>query len=427
MSQAVIQVDSLSKRYRLGQTQTLRQRLASIVLPGDSGGRSSGPPREFWALRDVSFEVDPGRVLGVIGHNGAGKSTLLKLLSRITDPTAGSAIIHGRVASLLEVGTGFHPELTGRENIFLNGAILGLKRSEIKKHFDRIVDFAEVDRFLDTPVKRYSSGMYVRLAFAIAAHLEPEVLIVDEVLAVGDAAFQRKCLGKMGDVAQSGRTVIFVSHNMAAVRNLCHEAILLDGGKVSHAGDTAEVIDAYLGQLFASTSGNGEMHWEDNCEAPGSEEVRLLAVRALDPAGQQRGVFDLSEDVRIEMAYRVLRPVEDMRWVIKVMCDDGTIALATTDHTQREPHAEPGIYRSVCTIPRHLLNVGRYTLRINAGSPGVKEYVPGASYLRFETTRSTDHGSHYTEQWPGAVAPSLKWEQHSGIAPDRATTPAQAA
>ncbi len=427
MSDAVIQVDQLSKCYRLGQTQTLRQRLAAMIVPARQNNSPNAPQQDFWALRDVSFQVEPGKVLGVIGHNGAGKSTLLKLLSRITDPTSGSATIHGRVASLLEVGTGFHPELTGRENIYLNGAILGLKRSEIKHHFDQIVDFAEVGRFLDTPVKRYSSGMYVRLAFAIAAHLEPEVLIVDEVLAVGDAAFQRKCLGKMGDVAQSGRTVIFVSHNMAAVRNLCHEAILLDSGQVSHAGDTGDVIDAYLNQLFQSTSSNGEMSWPDDGQAPGSEEARLLRVRALGPDGQRRGVFDLSEPVRIELTYRMLQPVDDMRWVIKVMCDDGTIALATTDHTQREPHTEPGVCRSICTIPQHLLNVGRYTLRINAGCPGVKEYVPGGSYLRFETTRSTDHGSNYTEQWPGAVAPRLHWEQLSGAAPEESNTTAEAA
>ncbi len=410
MSQAVIQVEQLSKRYRLGQTQTLRQRLMSMVVPSCRDAKVHNQSQDFWALRDVSFRVEPGKVLGVVGHNGAGKSTLLKLLSRITDPTSGTATIHGRVASLLEVGTGFHPELTGRENIFLNGAILGLKRSEIKKHFDRIVDFAEVDRFLDTPVKRYSSGMYVRLAFAIAAHLEPEVLIVDEVLAVGDAAFQRKCLGKMSDVAQSGRTVIFVSHNMAAVRNLCHEAILLDSGRVAHAGDTPEVIDAYLNQLFASTASNGEVNWEDNSGAPGSEEVRLLSVRVTDPAGQRRGVFDLSEPVQVELTYRVRKPVDDMRWVIKVMCDDGTIALATTDHTQRAARTEPGVFRSICTIPERLLNVGRYTLRINAGCPGLKILVPSKPYLRFQTTRTTDHGSHYTEQWPGAVAPLLDWK-----------------
>ena len=409
MSETAIKVEGLSKRYLLGQTRSLRMRLAGML--GRNNETQTQEPNEFWALRDVSFLVRSGRVLGVVGHNGAGKSTLLKLLSRITDPTTGSASIRGRVASLLEVGTGFHPELTGRENIFLNGAILGLKRAEIKHHFDRIVDFAEVGRFLDTPVKRYSSGMYVRLAFAIAAHLEPEVLIVDEVLAVGDAAFQRKCLGKMGDVAQSGRTVVFVSHNMAAVRNLCHEAILLNKGRVECRGETPKVIDAYLNHLFTSTTDDGEIGWSE-ADAPGGKEVRLLKVRAIGPADQTRGVFDLSEDIRIELTYKVNQPVPDMRWVMKVMCDDGSIALATTDHTQRDPHTRPGLYQSTCTIPSHLLNVGRYSLRINAGNPGVKEYVPGQAYLRLQTTRSTDHGSHYTEQWPGAVAPMLPWHQN---------------
>lgn len=410
MNNPAIQVEGLSKLYRLGQTRTLRQRLAGMIGRGRSAADQPAGEQTFWALRDVSFSLEAGRVLGVIGHNGAGKSTLLKLLSRITDPTEGSASIRGRVASLLEVGTGFHPELTGRENIFLNGAILGLKQYEIKKHFDRIVDFAEVDRFLDTPVKRYSSGMYVRLAFAIAAHLEPEVLIVDEVLAVGDASFQRKCLGKMGDVAQSGRTVVFVSHNMAAVRNLCHEAILLDGGCVAKRGDTAEVIDGYLNRLFAETSDDGIVAWDES-SAPGCEDIRLMQVRAIDGNNEHHGVFDLSEPIRIELTYRVFNEIEDMRWVVKAACDDGSIALATTDHTQRPPRTTPGVYRSICTIPAQLLNVGRYTLRINAGSPGVKELVPGGSYIRFQTTRTTDHGSHYTEQWPGAVAPVLHWDQ----------------
>jgi homopolymeric O-antigen transport system ATP-binding protein len=408
MTEPVIQVEGLSKMYRLGQTLTLRQRLAGMLGRGGGEKAAVAEANTFWALRDVSFNLESGRVLGVIGHNGAGKSTLLKLLSRITDPTSGTASIRGRVASLLEVGTGFHPELTGRENIFLNGAILGLKQHEIKKHFDRIVDFAEVDRFLDTPVKRYSSGMYVRLAFAIAAHLEPEVLIVDEVLAVGDAAFQRKCLGKMGDVAQSGRTVVFVSHNMAAVRNLCHEAILLDGGRVAQRGDTAEVIDAYLNRLFAGTTDDGIIHW-DGADAPGGDEVKLLQVRAADPNGEHRGVFELSEPVRVELTYRVLKPIEDMRWVVKLMCDDGAIALATTDHTQRESHTAPGLYKSTCTIPAHLLNVGRYTLRINAGCPGVKVLVPPGSFLRFQTTQTASRGSDYVERWPGAVAPPLAW------------------
>jgi lipopolysaccharide transport system ATP-binding protein len=408
MSYPAIQVEGLGKHYRLGQTRTLRQRLAGMIGRGGVANNQQAGEQSFWALRDVSFSLEAGRVLGVIGHNGAGKSTLLKLLSRITDPTEGKASIRGRVASLLEVGTGFHPELTGRENIFLNGAILGLKQHEIKKHFDRIVDFAEVGRFLDTPVKRYSSGMYVRLAFAIAAHLEPEVLIVDEVLAVGDASFQRKCLGKMGDVAQSGRTVVFVSHNMAAVRNLCHEAILLDGGRVAKRGDTGEVIDGYLNRLFADTSDDGIVAWEES-EAPGGDEVRLLKLRVADENSAHHGVFDVNDPVNIELTYRVAKPVEDMRWVIKVVCDDGSIAMATTDHNQRGPHTAPGVYQSICTIPAGLLNVGRYSLQINAGCPGVKVLVQPGSFLRFQTTRTHNLGSAYVEHWPGAVAPALNW------------------
>ena len=310
---------------------------------------------------------------------------------------------------MLEVGTGFHPELTGRENIYLNGAILGLKQYEIKHHFDRIVDFAEVDRFLDTPVKRYSSGMYVRLAFAIAAHLEPEVLIVDEVLAVGDASFQRKCLGKMGDVARGGRTVVFVSHNMAAVRNLCHEAILLNGGRVERHGNTDEVIDAYLNRMFAGSADDGEVNWEVS-DAPGGEEVRLMRVRVIDEEGTSRGVFDLSENIRVEMTYRVYKPLEDMRWVFQLICDDGAVAFTTTDHTCRPGETEPGMYTSTCTIPSNLLNAGRYSLLVNAGVPGSKFLVDPLTCLRIQTTQTHTGATTHGVQLPGVVAPLLRWE-----------------
>jgi lipopolysaccharide transport system ATP-binding protein len=262
MSELSIRAESLSKRYRIGLAQGRHDTLRDTLAAGLSRlRRPSGEARraaEIWALRDVSFEVRQGEVVGVIGRNGAGKSTLLKILSRITEPTAGRAHIHGRVGSLLEVGTGFHPELTGRENIFLNGAILGMRRHEIERKFDEIVDFAEIERFLDTPVKRYSSGMYVRLAFAVAAHLEPEILLVDEVLAVGDAAFQKKCLGKMGDVAREGRTVLFVSHNMAAVKNLCPRGLWFEEGQVL-IDDTAE---ACIGAYTARTEGLRNSTWE---------------------------------------------------------------------------------------------------------------------------------------------------------------------
>ncbi|MBV9547680.1 MAG: ATP-binding cassette domain-containing protein, partial [Chloroflexi bacterium] len=271
MSAYAIRAERLGKRYRIGQRETyrsLRDSLSdALVAPFRRlGGSGAAESNTIWALRNVSLEIAPGEVLGIIGHNGAGKSTLLKILSRITEPTEGRAQVHGRVGSLLEVGTGFHPELTGRENIFLNGAILGMRRSEITRRFDEIVAFAEVERFIDTPVKRYSSGMYLRLAFAVAAHLEPEILLVDEVLAVGDAAFQKKCLGRMGEVAREGRTVLFVSHNLPSVEKLCQRVIVVDGGRVVQEGDPGACISAYLGARAEPRAG-----------------VDLSAVPRLDP------------------------------------------------------------------------------------------------------------------------------------------------
>src|SRR5256885_6409026 len=276
----IIQVEGLGKRYSLRHNRperytTLRDVIADkakrLFRPNGGGSKLQTPGSErpskedFWALRNVSFEVRQGEVVGIIGRNGAGKSTLLKILSRITEPTEGKVTLRGRVASLLEVGTGFHPELTGRENIYLNGAILGMSRAEIRKKFDEIVAFAETEKFLDTPVKRYSSGMYVRLAFAVAAHLEPEILVIDEVLAVGDAEFQKKCLGKMESVARTGRTVIFVSHNMVAVQNLCSRALWLSSGKLLGIGTTADVIRSYLQSDVRNAS---ERVWDDQSRAP---------------------------------------------------------------------------------------------------------------------------------------------------------------
>jgi lipopolysaccharide transport system ATP-binding protein len=279
MHDRAITVEGLSKRYRLGGRRrtyrTLRDSLAGLVS-GRRARRGQELAGTFWALRDVSFELGQGRVLGLIGHNGAGKSTLLKVLARITEPTAGRAVLQGRVGSLLEVGTGFHGELSGRENVYLNGAILGMKRSEIAQQFDRIVSFAEVEAFVDTPVKHYSSGMYLRLAFAVAAHLEPEILLVDEVLAVGDAAFQKRCLGRIGEVAQEGRTVIFVSHNLSAVERLCDSAVVLDHGRLAFHGPTADAIERYL----QAGSGADGMLGEAS-RRPGRGRVRLTRVRAL--------------------------------------------------------------------------------------------------------------------------------------------------
>jgi homopolymeric O-antigen transport system ATP-binding protein len=316
MTDKTIQVENLSKRYRLGQTQTLRMRLAQAVNRIKRGGaeQDGTNPDEFWALRDVSLDVRPGEVLGLIGRNGAGKSTLLKILSRITDPTHGQVTIHGRVGSLLEVGTGFHPELTGRENIFLNGAILGMKRAEISKQFDQIVDFAEVGRFLDTPVKRYSSGMYVRLAFAVAAHLEPEVLLIDEVLAVGDAAFQRKCLGKMGDVAKRGRTVVFVSHNMAAVSTLCDRSVLLEDGQVSFIGDTEQAVQRYL----QHSNEQSPVALADRQDRAGSGAVRLTGITIQSTDNPEQAYIQSGDSLRVTIRYESNRPVKRPRFLVGI-------------------------------------------------------------------------------------------------------------
>jgi lipopolysaccharide transport system ATP-binding protein len=302
MADAVIQVEELGKRYRLGGTPGGYQTLRDVIALSFSraGGRTRPESSEtIWAVRHVTFDVERGQVLGIIGRNGAGKSTLLKLLSRVTEPTEGEARIHGRVGSLLEVGTGFHPELTGRENVYLNGAILGMKRVEIDRKFDEIVQFAEVERFVETPVKRYSSGMYLRLAFAVAAHLEPEILIVDEVLAVGDAEFQRKCLGKMTSVAQEGRTVLFVSHNMSAILRLTERCLVLDAGRIVMQGPTPEAVDHYM------TSGevtSGERRWTTEAA---TTEFRPIALRVLDRRGRIVEQVTSPEPFTVEFEYEL--------------------------------------------------------------------------------------------------------------------------
>ncbi len=325
MSDAIITVENLSKRYRLGVigATTLRESVERgwHRLRGrdwrehmdEVGGRSQVEdaarerPDELWALKDVSFEVKRGEILGLIGKNGAGKSTLLKILTRITEPTEGKAILRGHVASLLEVGTGFHPELTGRENVFLNGAILGMNRREISTKFDDIVEFAEVAQFIDTPVKRYSSGMYVRLAFAVAAHLDPEILLVDEVLAVGDAGFQRRCLGKMEDVAKSGRTVLFVSHNMAAVMSLCHSAHLLDHGQIVASGQAGDVVDAYM----ARTGGAGSaVKLSERKDRAGTGIIRMVDIQVANGLG--RGSIRPHDRLQFDIGYEAERPLSNV-------------------------------------------------------------------------------------------------------------------
>lgn len=409
MTTPAIQVESLSKQYRLGQTRTLRQRLTGAF--GLAPRRETADtPASFWALRDVSFSLEPGRVLGVIGHNGAGKSTLLKVLSRITDPTEGRAVIRGRVASLLEVGTGFHPELTGRENIYLNGAILGMKRSEINRKFDQIVQFAEVDRFLDTPVKRYSSGMYVRLAFAIAAHLEPEVLIIDEVLAVGDASFQRRCLGKMGEVASHGRTVVFVSHNMSAVNRICGETIWMDGGHARMIGPTADVVRAYLG---SDTLKSGCATFEHRSRKQG----QLVSVKVMGAKLRPSGSLLAQEAIRVRVRYRLAETCRRYRVGVVIAMPDGTVVYhtASSDADGRLWDSGAGEYTADLQIPAGLLNEGRYILGCFMGQPSARDQKAletgfadkHENALEFQVVG--DGRGLGGERWPGVIGLPLPW------------------
>jgi lipopolysaccharide transport system ATP-binding protein len=328
MDDIAIRVTGLGKRYRIGAIQdserTFAETLRSIVLKPirsfrsiASGGSGASSETFVWALKDISFEVKRGEAIGVIGHNGAGKSTLLKILTRITNPTDGRAEIRGRVGSLLEVGTGFNGELTGRENIFMSGAILGMRKREIDAKFDEIVDFSGVEKFIDTPVKRYSSGMYLRLAFAVAAHLEPEVLLVDEVLAVGDAEFQKKCLGKMGDVTSSGRTILFVSHNMSAVQRLCPRSILLEKGCLTEIGDTPRIIDHYLSSNRSIVDVSDLESIERAADWQGMR-ARIISARVLDAQGQSRSTLARGEPFSIEVSCRVMQPIENVGFLVGI-------------------------------------------------------------------------------------------------------------
>lgn len=379
---------------------------ASSVLPAPC----ASPSDVIWALKNVSFEVKQGEVLGLIGRNGAGKSTLLKLLSRITEPTSGRAQIYGRVASLLEVGTGFHPDLTGRENIYLNGTILGMKKREVDGKFSEIVAFSEVEKFIDTPVKRYSSGMRVRLGFAVAAHLEPEILIVDEVLAVGDVQFQLKCLGKMNDIATGGRTVLFVSHNMVAIANLCSRCVLLSQGQIQHDGPSDVVIDHYI---QAGRELQGEIVWNNRLEAPGNTKVRLHAVRIVCE-GQTTGDISIDKECRILMDYWNLAPGLPISASIHLLDKSGCPVLATANmHSTNLLRDEwfgkpfpPGLYRSVCTVPANLLNEGTYSVRAAlCSNVGTIELLTEAVV----SFRVHDRRREFAGHWIGVVRPKLAW------------------
>jgi len=409
-----IRIERLGKRYLLGGRErylALRDVFARAVRRW-----RADPARVLWALRDVSLEIEAGDAVGIIGRNGAGKSTLLKILSRVTRPTEGQAELAGRVGSLLEVGTGFHPELTGRENIFLNGAILGMKRAEIVRRFDEIVAFAEVERFLDTAVKHYSSGMYVRLAFAVAAHLEPEILLVDEVLAVGDAAFQKKCLGKMGEVARQGRTVIFVSHGMDAVRRLCRRVVWLDGGRVKQVGEAREVVGAYLleGVKEGSTA-------TFDPPRPLGDPLVLHEVTLTDAGGNPCRRFERTQPIRVSIAWESKVPLTKPRIGFVLTTADGTEVLTGFDASSwKLERLPPGRRISTTTIPGGLLNEGEYVLEVGGDAPRALDFALSRTgpILRFEVEDDMTVPAKYYGQegfrdrrWPGVLLLDLNWTQ----------------
>jgi lipopolysaccharide transport system ATP-binding protein len=412
----IIRATNVAKQYQIGSAQnsfvTLRDTLAEAVRSPFSLLRSPQTHATIMALRNVSFEVTAGEVLGIIGRNGAGKSTLLKVLARITEPTSGRIDLYGRVVSLLEVGTGFHPELTGRENTYLNGAILGMSRTEIRRKFDEIVAFSEIEEFIDTPVKHYSSGMYLRLAFAVAAHLDPEILLVDEVLAVGDARFQRKCLDKMEDVREAGRTVIFVSHNMPAITRLCPRTIIVENGTVMFDGPSHQAVGIYLGQ---GSRTNAVREWEDLATAPGNEILRLRAIRVRSEDGRICESIDIRASVGVEMEFEVLQAGHVLVPNYHFFNQEGICVFIATEHDAKW-HRRPrplGRYISTAWIPGNLLSEGALIIgaAISTMDP-VRVHFFERDIVAFHVIDSLDGNSargDYAGPVPGIVRPLLNW------------------
>ena len=412
-----IAADGLGKRYRIGlaamRPTNLREAVKSLAFsPFRYLGTRLRPITEaetVWALKDVSFVAEPGEVIGIIGRNGAGKSTLLKILSRITDPTEGQAVIHGHVNSLLEVGTGFHRELTGRENIYLSAAMHGMKKREIDCNLDEIIEFSGIEKFINTPVKRYSSGMYTRLAFAVAAHLDPDILIVDEVLAVGDAAFQKRCLKKMSTVSGEGRTVLFVSHNMQAINTLCARCILLDKGRIVASGNTREVVEDYLESRVGHTP---ERSWGMR-DAPGGEVARLRAVRILNSDGAVAYEQDMARPIDIQMDFWVFEPGARINVAFRVYNQQNMCLFAVGNHHDPEwgsRECEPGLYRCSCRIPGNYLNEGQHQVWAFVMKDKTNDAVRAEEVVSFHVQDFGMTRGGYTGDWIGLIRPLLPWK-----------------
>lgn len=424
MEDIAIRVDQLGKRYRIGAKEWgafgHRPMLHERVVEGMRrmmfwrSRNGDNPENTIWALKNVHFEVKRGEAVGVIGRNGAGKSTLLKVLSRITEPTSGYADVYGRLSSLLEVGTGFHPELTGRENIYLNGAILGMKREEIQRKFDEIVAFSEIEKFIDTPSKHYSTGMYLRLAFSVAAHLEPDILLVDEVLAVGDASFRKKCVGKMGEVTRQGRTVLFVSHSLGILASLCPRAILLSQGTVVADGPSREVIGKYLQE---GVERSGEYVWSDPTTAPGSDKVRLHAIRIVS-GDQPSADVSIEEPIHIEIEFWNLQPGTELSTSIQLLDKMGVEVLSSANFpsaslTRDEWFDKPypaGLFKSSCTIPGHFLNEGLYSVSVLVFNRVSHVELNAKEVIRFNVQDTGSMGAEWRGRWAGVVRPRLAWQ-----------------
>lgn len=416
MSSEAILVEDLSKRFRIPRSSNgrrspeggLRSALATLAE------RLSRPSLlfttefdEVWALRDVSLKVREGEVVGIIGPNGAGKSTLLKILSRITEPTKGRAVVRGRVASLLEVGTGFHPELTGRENVYLSGAILGMSKAEIDRKYEEIVAFSELEKFMDTPIKRYSSGMQVRLAFSVAAHLEPEILLIDEVLAVGDAEFQRRSLNKMREKVQGGRTVLFVSHNLGSVVSLCQRAILLDHGQILFDGPSREAVARYLASVDSSSALVRE--WDPQ-EAPAGLRAKVRGIKITDQHGVPKPYFSTSEPILVHVEYWALQQGVPINVGFRLFDGEGNWiwSVINFDDQGDGPAREPGLYRSTCIIPANLLNAGYYSITLELYSRRNELEVRVESCAKFQTVDDQRIGVGHV-RWGGIIKPKLDW------------------